>query len=178
VEIKGVPAGPLSIAHNNTITTSTSGNSYRFAAATDLGQEAFETDNDDALADQLLPPISIGVGPNGEVIRVGSDPSELTCTFSGFVRAPSQTGTVRCAGWIRFEIDYDRDGSFGTAENEFFVWVEGSATLTVTLDPDTNAITFSSPTFNIEGTALVDVDLDGSADDRVRVIFRASVSSD
>jgi hypothetical protein len=175
--IKGVPAGPLSIAHNNTITTSTSGNSYRFAAATDLGQEAFETDNDDALADQLLPPISIGVGPNGEVIRVGSDPSELTCTFSGFVRAPSQTGTVRCAGWIRFEIDYDGDGSFGTAENEFFVWVEGSATLTVTLDPDTNEITFSSPTFNIEGTALVDVDLDGSADDRVRVIFRASVSS-
>jgi hypothetical protein len=34
--IKGVPAGPLSIAHNNTITTSTSGNSYRFAAATEL----------------------------------------------------------------------------------------------------------------------------------------------
>jgi hypothetical protein len=176
--IRGVPAGPLSIALNHTITTSTSGNSYRFAAATDLEQQDFELE-DDNLVDGV---ISIGVGSAEDSILVGADPDELVCTFSGFVRAPSQTGTVRCAGWIKVEIDYDIDydtdtASFGTAENEFFVWVEGQAPLTVTLDPDTNEVEFSADPFNIEGTALVDVDLDGSADDRVRVIFRASVSS-
>jgi hypothetical protein len=172
--IKGVPAGPLSIAHNNTITTSTSGNSYRFAAAANLGQQDFRLDTDNL----VIPPVtSIGVGSAADSIRVGADPDELVCTFSGFVRAPSQTGTVRCAGWIRVEIDYDTVPYTGPAENEFFVWVEGQAPLTVELDPDTNVVTFSSPTFNIEGTALVDVDLDGSADDRVRVIFRATVSS-